>query len=252
MSKESSNNILSILFLIFFAMVIAYPVSLFIKNRSDLSTAITPEQRQAFISEEDYPVNVQNNLMNLEPGARIGEGQRTVSYANDGNAIIRVTINNIANLTKEDFALVGSTPYSLLNSVRANIKTPQVLDVIFNDDIIVNAFFERESTKNLINNPQVIIDMLKNNDKEISDLFNHPSFTEALENKQILNVLAGSQLYANLLASQSGQYFLTHPEEVKTLISQNEDLKNLAQNENLRYLLLNFEPTKAAASVALN
>lgn len=252
MSKEQSNNFLNILFLLFLAMVIAYPVSLFIKNRRDLSQAITPEQRQAFISDEDFPQNAQNNLIDLAPGSRVGEGYKSVSYANDGSAIIRVTINNVANLTKEEFALVGSTPFSLLNSVRANIRTPQVLDVVFNDDIIVNAFFNRESTKTLLNNPQTLSDMVSRNDQAVSDFINHPAVQEALSSKEVLNVIAGSQMVANILASPTGRFFLTNPDEVKRLVNQNADLKELSKNENLRYLLLNFGPTKQAAAIALN
>lgn len=252
MSKETSNNFINILLVLFLALVVAYPVSLFIKNRKDLSNAITPEQRQAFISDEEIVVNVQNNLMDLEPGARIGEGYKSVSYSNDGSAIIRVTLNNVANLTKEEFALVGSTPFSLLNTVRANIRTPQVLEVVFNDDTIVNAFFARETTQTLLNDPAILIEKIQNNDKEISDFLNHPAVQEALENKPVINVIAGSQMTANILASPTAKYFLNNPNEVKTLINQNEDLKAIAQNENLRYLLLNFEPTKKAAAIALN
>ena len=252
MSKEQSNNFLNILILFFLALVIAYPVSLFIKNRSDLSKAITQEQRQAFISEEDFPVNVQSSLGKLEPGTRIGEGYKSVSYANDGSAIIRVTIDNVANLTKEEFRLVGSTPFSLLNTVRANINTPQVLEVVFNDDIIVQAFLERETTQKLLSDPQLLVNMIKNNDGEISSFLTHPSVREALESKPVVNVIAGSQLIADILATPTGQYFLNNPAEVKNLIAQNEALKEISQKENLRYLLLNFEPTKQAAQIALN
>ncbi len=252
MSKQESNNFFNIIILLFLALVIAYPVSLFIKNRSDLSKAITPEQREAFVSTEDFSQNAQNNLIELEPGARVGEGYHSVSYANDGNAIISVTINNVANLTKEEFAKVGSTPFSLLNSVHANIRTPQVLKVVFNDDIIVGAFFERESTNNLLNNPQLLLDMISRNDKEVSDFINHPAFQEALENKNVLNAIASSQMAARVLASPTGKFFLTNPDEIKRLINQNEDIKNLSKNENLRDLLLNFEPTKRAAQIALN
>lgn len=252
MRKEESNNFLSVLTLLFLALVIAYPVSVFIKNRKDLSNAITQEQKQSFVSDEEITANAQNNLIALAPGSRVGEGYKSVSYANDGSAIIRVTINNVANLTKEEFRLVGSTPYSLLNTVRANIKMPNVLDVVFNDDIIVNAFFERETTKNLINNPQVLIDMIQKQDQEITDFINHPAVQEALNSKETLNVIAGSQLAANLLASPAGQYFLKNPRTVKNLINKNEALKEFSLNENLRNLLLNFEPTKQAAKIALN
>ena len=252
MSKEQPNNFLNILILIFIAMVIAYPVSLFIKNRSDLSDAITPEQRQSFVSDKEYTHNAQDNLMGLEPGARIGEGYKSVSYANDGRAIIRVTINNVANLTKEDFRKVGLTPYSLLNTVRANINLPQVLDVVFNDETIIQAFFERETTQTLLEDPQILVNAVQNQEAEVSNFLNHPAVQEALTSPETLNVLAGSQLMANVLASPAGQYFLKNPAVVKNLISQNEDLANFAQNENLRHLLLNFEPTKQAAEVALN
>lgn len=252
MSNQESNNFLNIIILLFLAVVIAYPVSSFIKNRSDLSTAITPEQRDSFVSNEVFNQNAQNNLTTLDPGSRVGEGYKSVSYANDGHAIICVTINNVANLTKEEFYSVGYTPFSLLNTVRANIRTPQVLDVVFNDDIIVGAFFERESTKKILNNPQTLLNMISRNDKEVSDFINHPAFQEALSSKEVLNAIAGSQMVANILASPTGKFFLTNPDEIKRLINQNEDIRNLSKNENLRNLLLNFEGTKQAARIALN
>ena len=251
MSKETSNNFINILILIFMAMVIAYPVSLFIKNRSDLSQAITEEQRQSFIADKEISLPSQN-YMPLEPGTRVEEGYQSVSYGNTGSAIIRVSINNVANLTQEQFRQVGSTPYSLLNTVRSNTKTPQVLDVVFNDDTIIEAFFGRNTTSTLVNQPEVLISMIENNDPEISEFINHPAVKDALESKETLNVLAGSKLMANILASPTGQYFLNNPSEVKRLIGVNEDLKTLSENENLRNLLLNFEPTKQAAAIALN
>lgn len=252
MSKETSNNFINILILILMAMVIAYPVSLFIKNRSDLSKAITPEQRQSFISDREDEPSVKTNYLPLEQGVRVEEGYRSVQYGNLGTAIIRVSMQNIANLTQEQFRQVGSTPYSLLNTVRINTKTPQVLDVVFNDDIIIEAFFERETTSKLVNQPEILVNMIETNAPEISDFINHPAVKEALDSPTTLNVLAGSKLMANILESPTGQYFLNNPSEVKRLIGVNEDLKTLSENENLRNLLLNFEPTKESAKVALN
>ncbi len=251
MSKETSNNVLNFLIILFMALVIAYPVSLFIKNRSDLSEAITEEQRNSFISDQEIKLPSQN-YMPVEPGAQVGEGYKSVNYTDTGSAIIRVSINNVANLTADQFRQVGSTPYSLLNTVRSNINTPQVLDVVFNDDIINQAFFERETTQVLVNQPEVLVNMIKKQSSEISEFINHPAVQSALSRKEVLNVLAGSKLMGNILESPTGQYFLNNPQEVKNLIAQNEDLKNLSQNENLRFLLLNFEPTKKVASVVFN
>lgn len=251
MSKETSNNFINILIILFMALVIAYPVSLFIKNRSDLSTAITEEQRNSFISDQEMKIPSKNYIP-LEPGVQVGEGYKSVSYANTGSAIIRVSIHNVANLTEDQFRQVGSTLYSLLNTVRSNINTPQVLDVVFNDDIINQAFFDRETTRLLVNQPETLVDMIKKQSPEISEFINHPAVQDSLNSKEVLNVLAGSKLMGNILESPTGQYFLNNPQEVKSLIAQNEDLKNLSQNENLRFLLLNFEPTKHAAQIALN
>ena len=93
MSKESSNNFINILIILFMALVIAYPVSLFIKNRSDLSDAITEEQRNSFISDQEIKLP-SKNYMPVEPGAQVGEGYKSVNYSNTGSAIIRVSINN--------------------------------------------------------------------------------------------------------------------------------------------------------------
>ena len=251
MSNQESNNFLNIIILLFLAVVIAYPVSLYIKQTNDLSKAITPEQRQAFVSNEEFD-NLQNSLLDITPGSRVEEGYKSVSYSNDGSAIICVTPLNITNLSKEDFIAVGKTPFSLLNTVQANIKTPQILDVVFNDETIISAFFERETTKSLLSNPQNVLNLISRNDKEISDFINHPAVQNALNNKNVLNVIAGSQMVADILATPTGKFFLTNPDEVKRMINQNEDIKNLSKNENLRNLLLNFEPTKQAATIALN
>ena len=252
MSKETSNNFINILILIFMAMVIAYPVSLFIKNRSDLSKAITPEQKESFISDKEEKPSERVNYLPIEQGTLVGEGYQSVQYGNTGNAVIRVSINNVANLTQDQFRQVGRTPYSLLNTVRTNTKTPQVLDVVFNDDTIIEAFFGRETTSLLVNKPDILVRMVEKQAPEISEFINHPAMREALSSPETLNVLAGSKLMANVLESPTGQYFLNNPSEVKRLIGINEDLKSLSENENLRTLLLNFGPTKQAAQVALN
>ena len=182
----------------------------------------------------------------------MGEGYQSVQYGNTGNAVIRVSINNVANLTQDQFRQVGRTPYSLLNTVRTNTKTPQVLDVVFNDDTIIESFFGRETTSLLVNKPDILVRMVEKQAPEISEFINHPAMREALSSPETLNVLAGSKLMANVLESPTGQYFLNNPSEVKRLIGINEDLKSLSENENLRNLLLNFGPTKQAAQVALN
>lgn len=253
MSKEQSNNFINILILIFLALILAYPVSLFIKNRSDLSAAITEEQKQGFVSDQEItPANLREPAV-IETGAGVQGGYKTGGRSTKyGSAIIRVTMNNVASLTNEQFYQVGFTPYSLLNTVGVNIKTPQVLQVVFNDPTIIQGFFDRETTQNIATDPHVLVEMIANHDKGITDFVNHKATTEALNSPQTLNVLAGSAFMANVLASPTAQFFLKNPLAAKELIAINEDLQVLASNENLRYLLLNFGPTKEAAKVALN
>ena len=252
MSKETSNNLINILILLFMALVIAYPVSLFIKNRSDISQAITEEQQKAFISDKEYipPLPQENN--NSDEEERIGEGYRSVYFSDYGSAIIKVNMNNIIKLTKEQFYQVGRNRYSLINTVNINPKTPQVLEVVFNDPTIIKGFFDRETTQSIATNPQIVIDMITNNDEGFQSFINHPAIEVALGNTAILNVLASSQFMAEILATPTAQYFLQNPLEAKKLIEANERLKEVSQNENLRHLLLNFGPTKQAAQVALN
>lgn len=252
MSKEQSNNFLNILILIFLALVIAYPVSLFIKNRSDLSDAITEEQKKAFVSDQEFIPVLPKGPNPLDSETRIGEGYRSVNFSDYGNAIIRVNMDNVAKLSKEQFYQVGRVPGSLLNTVRINTKTPQVLEVVFNDPTIIQGFFDRQTTQEIATKPQIIVDMVNNNDEELKEFLSHPALEVALGNRVILNILASSQFMAEILASPTAKYFLQNPLEAKKLINASEDLKALSKNENLRFLLLNFGPTKNAAAIALN
>ena len=90
MSKEQSNNFINILILLFLALILAYPVSLFIKNRSDLSAAITEEQKQGFVSDQEItPANLREPAV-IEAGAGVQGGYKTGGRSTKyGNAIIR-------------------------------------------------------------------------------------------------------------------------------------------------------------------
>lgn len=244
MDKKESSTGLHILAVVLLATVLAYGVSFYVKRASDLSRAITPEQLASFkLDSVEYKEHVLASKE--EPVSSLVETQAQRARYNDvGAAIKSATINNITTLTEEDLTNIGATPWSLTNTIKNNLKYPQIIEVIFNNDNVVSAFLSRDDVFSVTDNYLTLVNLIRDNDTSINTFILDSSFQDTIKDDNILNAVASSSLMQQIILSRAGQYFLKNPEVSKTLIQNNKTLSPLLDNVNLKNAFLSNPATR--------
>ena len=225
---------------IFLATLMAYGVSLYIKNNSDLSSAITQEQLASFTDETiEYVELPPVGMDNIYASPVESRQKQSVRYDNIGQAVKTLNIGNIATATPEDLHLIGQTNWSLTNTVNANLDFPQVIEVVFNNRNVMNGFFGRKDVANLTENYLNLIDFLDNEPNAVSGLIESHAFKGVLKNQNLMAKLLDSALIQELLLTRTATYFLDNPDEAKKVIEKNATLAPLLKEEKLKSVLLN-------------
>ncbi len=246
--EEKSKNLVYFMLFLFALSAVAVPVSLYVKKANNPQLAITPDRLQDFTNDKaefkDFPEEAKPNLP-----ANIATPARADMYAEYGKPVIAVNLYNITRLSKEDLQRVGSTPWSLMNTVGDNLKNPQVIEVIFNNETVVSSFMNRRSVKNLTETAFPLVDMLAQQDYAVENFFTNPVVINTLENETVLTAILNSSLVNNLLLTRAAQYFIDNPKETKALAEENLYLKELLNNNILKNFLFSKMETKKAAAV---
>ena len=242
--KENSITF-PVIVVVFLAALMAYGVSWYAKNNSDLSSKITPEQLASFTAEDieyvELPPLGSEELFVSPVELRQKQAAR---YDDIGQAVKSLNIGNIAAATPEDLRLIGETAWSLTNTVAANLKFPQIIELIFNNKNVLEGFFSREGVLELTNNYLTVTDLVVNNSPEVSDLIESNAFKGIIKDKELMTKILNSALIQEILLSRSGNYFLSNPMEAKKLIENNEILAPLLKEENLKNVLLSDPKTE--------
>ncbi len=230
---------------IFLAVLLAYGVSWYAKESNDLSSKISKEQLASFTNNkveyvEQFPVNGEEPLVSPVETRKA----QAARYDNIGKAIKSLNIGNIAYATPEDLRLIGATNWSLTNTVANNLDFPQVIEVVFNNKDILDGFFSRQDVIDVLDNYISVTDLVENNSSEMVSLLEGEAFKGVLKNQELLTKLFNSELVQQILLSRSANYFLSNHDQAKKLIENNQTLKQLLKEENLKNVLLNNPLTK--------
>ena len=234
----------------FLAMLMAYGVSWYAKNSSDLSSAITKEQLASFTDESIEYVELPPVGSETAFAAPVESRQkRAARYDDIGQAVKSLNIGNIATATPDDLYLIGETSWSLTNTVNANLNYPQVIEVVFNNRNVLNGFFSREDVLNLTENYLNLTDLLDNDPKAVSGLIENRAFKGVLQNENLMAKLLDSALMQELLLTKTASHFLDSPEEAQRVIKNNEILAPLLNEEKLKTVLLENTVTHDFADI---
>lgn len=249
-NKEKQTFIIQIMLVIFFALLISYPVTNYIKKANNPSDFLTEKQLKAIESNNltFTPVaTTQQQPLTTEGGLSVG--RQTTRYTTTGQAIVTVNIYNITKLSADDFKKVGSTPWSLINTVKSNIAKPQILDIVFNNDVVVDAFMTRSTTAELTGNYLKVYDMLVQGSPVIDRFLTNTAVDAVINDSVLLSTVAKSKLISRILASPSAQYFINNPQITKKLVYSNPSFKAVLANQKLKQVLLAHPQTANAAKV---
>ncbi|MDR0953719.1 MAG: hypothetical protein LBM71_06075 [Elusimicrobiota bacterium] len=244
--KDSQTFFLHIMLVLFLTLLIAYPVTLFVKKASNMEAAITDEQAASFVLDT---VEVKNFDDPFSDGRPVAGTSPQTRYNTSGQAILAVNVYNIARLTQKDFENVGLTPWSLINTVKANLQTPQVIDIVFNNTDVIKSFLNRSDTQDILLDYHKLSDMLSSKDYAIERFIKNPTVQAVLQDDAVFKVLSTSKLIDQILMSPTAQYFIKNPQTAKTLAQDNPALKEFLDNEKVKAALLENRRTAAAAKI---
>ena len=247
--KENSI-IFPLIVVIFLATLMAYGVSWYAKNNSDLSSAITKEQLASFTDENiEYvelpPVGAETAFASPVESRQ----KQSVRYVNIGHAVKSLNIGNIATATPEDLRSIGDTAWSLTNTVNSNLNYPQVIEVVFNNRNVLDGFFSRKDVSELTENHLNLIDLIENDPQAVSGLIENHAFKGVLKNKVLMARLLDSALMQELLLTKTATYFLDNPEEAQKIIADNKILAPLLKEEDLKTVMLDNPITRDFAQI---
>lgn len=249
-NKEKQTFIVQIMLVIFFALIISYPVTSYIRRANNPSDFLTEQQLKAIESNNLIFTPVSTTQQPLDTGGGLSVGRQTTRYtATTGQAIVTVNIYNITKLSADDFQKVGSTPWSLMNTVKSNITKPQILDIVFNNDVVVDAFMSRATTAELTGNYLKLYDMLMQGSPIIDRFLTNPAVEAVINDNACSLVIAKSKLISRILASPSGQYFINNPQIAKKLAASNPSLQKVLATQRVRQILISHPQTAKAAKV---
>lgn len=229
---------------------IAMPVYLHMQKANNVGEYLDQERLDSFKSDTIELRNPEiggGSVFAPDAPAGLAEGQRSAKYSNVGAAILTVSIQNITRLSAEDFKKIGETPFSITNTVNANMAIPSVIEIIFNNANVVSGFMGRKTTQNLTSNPQVVVTMIKNNDLAVQKFVNSTAMQGVLNNEPLMQELRKSLLIKKLAATPTVQYFIKNPQVTKQLVKNSPALSPLLQNEKLKKQLMSSPETRAAA-----
>jgi hypothetical protein len=229
------------------ALLLAFPVYLYIARANNIGGAISKERLDSFIS-STAELKASPRPLRLSSGAPAAGLTLGSKYNDAGAAILSVSPQNIASLTAEDFRIIGETPFSLMNTVAGNQGVPSVVAVVFDNRNVVRAFLNRPATQELLNDPQKLIAMIKSNDYIIERFFANPAISQTLKNESMMLAVNNSILFSNILKSKTGQYFIKNPREARQLVNNSKTLAPLLKNESLRKFMEINPQTRAAAA----
>ena len=227
------------------ALLLALPVFWYMQKADRIERSLSQE-RLAALTNEKAELTDLNNPAGSRMRGGIDAGQRTTRYE-AGAAILTVSPQNIIQLTPDDFRRIGATPFSLFNTVGANQNVPSVVGVVFDNQYVVGSFLARQTTRDLLNDPRKLADMVKNNDPVITRFFANPAAVETLDNEPMMLALSASALMYQILQSPAGQYFIKNPQISRRLVEDNTTLAPLLQNNSLRKFLETNPQTRDAA-----
>ena len=249
MDKEKQKEILQIAGVIALALFMLLPVMWYAHRANSPEKAITAEQLKSF--ENDSLEFVEHNgptFADFDEGNIGNQGPRG-KWRNTGGEITSVNINTLVNMSPQDLQTVGATPFSIMNTVMTNLNTtPQVIEIIFDNDDVLKGFSGRQSVKGLTSNPAAIGKMVSSNDAAIDSFVNSPAVQGVLKNERLLRSLLKGKLFAYIFNTPAAKYYIANPDKTKQLIKGNSTLAPYLEHPSLKKVLSEIPATRKAAA----
>lgn len=252
MDKEQQTQLFQVAGVIAFALILLVPVLWYANKAKSPERAITQEQLDSFKSDEVEVVeHEETSYQDLTEDVQMGEGMRS-KFSNVGSAIVSVNINNIVMMSPKELESVGATPFSLMNTVRNNLQTPQVIEVVFDNADVLKGFSSRQDVHEWNSNYFKLYDLITSQSYALDKFVNNPAVQGVLKDERLLRSLLKSKIITFVLSGKTAQYLLSNPARTKDLIASNQTLAPYLDNQTLKKVLMELPSTRKAAAQIFN
>lgn len=161
---------------------------------------------------------------------QVQEGQdRNVAVSNLGSTLPILSRFNLNSFTPQNYETVGAAPWALTENFSSNIKDPELMAYLLNNDDMAKAFIERPDVEPLLADPQML-QAFAQDQEMVSDFFESDIVKAIIADEAMLRAMLNSRFVSYLLISKSAKYFREHPQEALAIIDADSHLKALKQN----------------------
>ncbi len=162
---------------------------------------------------------------------QVQEGQdRNVAVSNLGSTLPVLSRFNLKTFTTQNYETVGAAPWALTENFSSNIKDPELMAYLLNNDNMSKAFIERPDVEPLLSDPQML-QAFAQDQETVADFFESDIVKAVIADEAMLRAVLNSRFVSYLLISKSAKYFRDHPQEALVVIDGNPHLKALKQNK---------------------
>ncbi len=252
MDKEKQTHLLQIAGVVGFALFLLLPVWWYSYKAKTPERALTKEQLDSFKSDKlEFVEHEETSYQDLTQDVQMGGGMRA-KFGNIGSDIVSVNINNIVMMTPDELKSVGATPFSLMNTVSNNLQTPQVIEVVFDNEDVLKGFASRGDVREMTSNYLKLYDLITSQSYALDNFLNNTAVQRVLNDERLLRSLSKSKIITYVLSGNTAKYFLSNPARTKKLIASNHTLAPYLDHKILKKILMELPTTKRAAMQIFN
>ncbi|MBR2081960.1 MAG: hypothetical protein IJ876_02990 [Elusimicrobiaceae bacterium] len=216
------------------------------KNRAeDITAALDPKNIQGLASNTDF--NPSKDVTYVQ----IYEGQdRNVAVDELGTTLPIINRFNYQSITPKNYGIIGMAPWALTENFASNIKDPEIIRYLLNREEVAKAFISRNDVAPLLEDPQLLAAFTQDTVK-LNEFFESNTVKQVLTNPDIVRKIGGSRFMSYLLTSKSIKYYRDHPAEAIKVINASPALSALRQNAGIRQAVTENYYLKSIASQLL-
>ncbi|MDR0291584.1 MAG: hypothetical protein LBI01_02175 [Elusimicrobium sp.] len=241
------NKMMTWTLVAFLALLLAIPASYAVKKAKNIDTSIPPDVLAGLGANVPVSHDRQGQSGSIEI---LTPGTRSTMYENAGSALLVPVRANISTFAEKDFQLVGEAPWTLLNTVAANINDPEIIRYVFNNKTVVNAFINRPDIQKLLGDSKALYNTASD-ESALAVFFGYANMRAALNNPKVIDIVANSMLMDAVLQTPSAQYFIKNPKTGNDVINKSPILTALKKDANISAALKKHPRTSAAAPTLL-
>ena len=243
--KQSRPGWLIWIYLMPVYVLLAYPLSRWVRSINSGDVALTAEQKAAFATNEAVPVEAAPAAP-ANPVIQTGETRRQSGMVLPLPREEETKKPSAAKPSKPapqgglaereggtfKWKVFGATRGVITKAIGSLLDKPAVVRAILNNSAVIDAFVGRPTVKPLLNDQKALLDFAAK-DQRVNDFLNNPVVQQAMSNQAVVDAFAESGMMNALLSSPAVSSLASNPAGIQQVLNQNPQLAALLQNKTV-------------------